>query len=493
MFIHCFPALGRAACDRVGLRDRRGAMLRRAGNDVTVFERGERRRRLAPTPIRARLRRPSHLYEFSFAPNPRWSRRYAPQARDPGVPGGRVAALRRRRPVRTGTEVTARALGRRALGARDQRRAARGRRADHRLRQLSTPSVPPIPGLDCFDGPGLPHRRAGATTSTSPAGAWPWSGPAAARSRSCPRSQPPSRRSTSTSARRAGRSRSWTYAYSRAHAARCSSASRALQRLDRAVDLRLPRSSARTAMTRHRWLLQPSAPAGAHARSAARSSDPELRAQGDADATRSAASGSCSPTTGIRPSPSRTSTWSTERDRGGDRRGRPDRGRHASARPTCSCSPPASRATASSRRWRSPARGGRTLAERSGRTCRAPTSALTVPGFPNLFLLYGPNTNGGTGSVISTIECVDATRARRARELDAHGCATDRGPPRRRRGLRPPAARRPRRHRLALAAARTGTSTRTATTRRSGPGPGRSTAAGRRRSTRAPTRLPKGV
>ncbi len=30
---------------------------------------------------------------------------------------------------------------------------------------------------------------------------------------------------------------------------------------------------------------------------------------------------------------------------------------------------------------------------------------LTVPRFPNLFLLYGPNTNGGTGSVIETIEC----------------------------------------------------------------------------------------
>ena len=29
---------------------------------------------------------------------------------------------------------------------------------------------------------------------------------------------------------------------------------------------------------------------------------------------------------------------------------------------------------------------------------------LSVPGFPNLFLLYGPNTNGGTGSVIYTIE-----------------------------------------------------------------------------------------
>jgi len=29
---------------------------------------------------------------------------------------------------------------------------------------------------------------------------------------------------------------------------------------------------------------------------------------------------------------------------------------------------------------------------------------MTVPGFPNLFLLYGPNTNGGSGSVIYTLE-----------------------------------------------------------------------------------------
>jgi cation diffusion facilitator CzcD-associated flavoprotein CzcO len=29
---------------------------------------------------------------------------------------------------------------------------------------------------------------------------------------------------------------------------------------------------------------------------------------------------------------------------------------------------------------------------------------LTVPDFPNLFLLYGPNTNDGTGSVVYTIE-----------------------------------------------------------------------------------------
>ena len=29
---------------------------------------------------------------------------------------------------------------------------------------------------------------------------------------------------------------------------------------------------------------------------------------------------------------------------------------------------------------------------------------MSVPGFPNMFLLYGPNTNGGSGSVIFTIE-----------------------------------------------------------------------------------------
>ena len=30
---------------------------------------------------------------------------------------------------------------------------------------------------------------------------------------------------------------------------------------------------------------------------------------------------------------------------------------------------------------------------------------ITVPGFPNLFCLYGPNTNPVVGSVISVLEC----------------------------------------------------------------------------------------
>jgi cation diffusion facilitator CzcD-associated flavoprotein CzcO len=48
-------------------------------------------------------------------------------------------------------------------------------------------------------------------------------------------------------------------------------------------------------------------------------------------------------------------------------------------------------------------REGRTLAEVWEDLARA-YLGLTVPGFPNMFLLYGPNTNGGTGSVIGTIE-----------------------------------------------------------------------------------------
>src|SRR3989449_4404768 len=58
-------------------------MLSRAGyEDVTVFERGERIGGVwhHNTYPGAACDVPSHLYEFSFEPNPRWSRRYAPQA-----------------------------------------------------------------------------------------------------------------------------------------------------------------------------------------------------------------------------------------------------------------------------------------------------------------------------------------------------------------------------------------------------------------------------
>ncbi|MFC8044690.1 flavin-containing monooxygenase [Nocardia sp. NPDC057353] len=48
-------------------------------------------------------------------------------------------------------------------------------------------------------------------------------------------------------------------------------------------------------------------------------------------------------------------------------------------------------------------RGGATLAERWAGGARAHLG-LTVPGFPNLFLVYGPNTNLGSGSIVFMLE-----------------------------------------------------------------------------------------
>jgi cation diffusion facilitator CzcD-associated flavoprotein CzcO len=60
---------------------------------------------------------------------------------------------------------------------------------------------------------------------------------------------------------------------------------------------------------------------------------------------------------------------------------------------------------------------GRTLSEEWGVRPRA-YLGLSVAGFPNMFLLYGPNTNGGTGSVIEVIEagCNHVIAALRAME-----------------------------------------------------------------------------
>ena len=84
-----------------------------------------------------------------------------------------------------------------------------------------------------------------------------------------------------------------------------------------------------------------------------------------------------------------------------------------SARPTCWCWRPASRPTASWRRWRSSARRA-ARSRRSGPASPRAYLGMSVPGFPNMFLLYGPNTNGGTGSVIYTIEAGMGARDRGA-------------------------------------------------------------------------------
>ena len=72
-------------------------------------------------------------------------------------------------------------------------------------------------------------------------------------------------------------------------------------------------------------------------------------------------------------------------------------------------------------------RGGRTLARGVVAGRRAPTSAFSVPGFPNMFLIYGPNTNGGTGSVIYVIEAGVAHVIAALGALAATGSRRDRG------------------------------------------------------------------
>jgi cation diffusion facilitator CzcD-associated flavoprotein CzcO len=133
-------------------------MLRRAGHpDVTVFERGERVGGVwhHNTYPGAACDIPSHLYEFSFEPNPRWSRRYSPQAEIQEYledVARRYGVLDR---IRTGTEVE-RASWDGERGKWVLETSAGGHEADVLITacgQLSVPKVPPIPGLDDFEGP----------------------------------------------------------------------------------------------------------------------------------------------------------------------------------------------------------------------------------------------------------------------------------------------------------------------------------------------------
>ena len=68
-------------------------------------------------------------------------------------------------------------------------------------------------------------------------------------------------------------------------------------------------------------------------------------------------------------------------------------------------------------------RDGHTLADEWAGVPRA-YLGVTVPDFPNLFLLYGPNTNGGTGSVVSTIEASIGHVLAALRELERSSART---------------------------------------------------------------------
>jgi cation diffusion facilitator CzcD-associated flavoprotein CzcO len=381
-------------------------LLARAGyRDVTVFERGERVGGVwhHNTYPGAACDVPSHLYEFSFAPNPRWSRRYAPQAEIQAYledVAGKYGVTDR---IRTRTEVTE---------ARWDEQRSRWRlttsAGEHEADvlvtacgQLSVPKRPQIDGLADFAGPvfhtaewrhdvPLAGRRVAIVgTGCSAIQTAPAIAPEVAQLDIYQRSP------------------GWTfpkmdYAYSE-RAMRAFERYPALQRLDRASVFAFMELGA-AAMTSRRWLLSPF-------RFVARSqitraiSDPELRAKVTPQdelgckrlmltdewypmLTRDNVELVTAPISAVTPGAIRT----------GDGL---ERATDAIVLAT----------GFASHGFVAPmeiaGREGRLLRDEWGASPHA-YLGMSVPGFPNMFLLYGPNTNGGTGSVIYTIEAAAA-------------------------------------------------------------------------------------
>jgi cation diffusion facilitator CzcD-associated flavoprotein CzcO len=377
-------------------------MLRRAGyDDVTVFEKGERVGGVwhHNTYPGAACDVPSHLYEYSFAPNPRWSRRYAPQqeiqayledvARSNGV-------LDR---IRTSTEVQS---------ARwDEERArwvlqttAGEHEADVLVTacgQLSVPSVPPIAGLDSFEGPAFHTAQwrhdvdlAGKRVAII--------GTGCSAIQVAPAIQPEVQSLTIYQ-----RSPGWTipkmdYAYSE-RSKRLFERFPVVQKLDRAGVFWFMELGA-AAMTNRRWLLAPFRWL-AKWNITRTIKDPQLLAKvlpsDEVGCKRIMLTDEWYPTL-LKPNVELVTDRVAEVTPTGVRTAdgverEADVLLLATGFRTHGFVAPME-VTGS---------GGRTLAEAWSPTPRA-YLGMSVPGFPNMFLIYGPNTNGGTGSVIYTIE-----------------------------------------------------------------------------------------
>ncbi len=377
-------------------------MLERAGfHDVTVFERGERVGGVwhHNTYPGAACDVPSHLYEFSFAPNPRWSRRYSPQAE---IQAYLEDVLRRdgvTERVRTGTDVT-------AAGWEPDRSqwvlqtSAGEHRADVLLTacgQLSVPKIPPIAGLDSFVGPSFHTAN------------WRHDVPLAGRRVALV--------GTGCSAIQTGpaiqplvehldvyqRSPGWTFprmdfAY-RERSKRLLERFPRLQQLDRGANFAFHELGA-AAMTSQRWLLPAFRAIGRHQINAA-IKDPELRRRvtpsDEIGCKRVMLTDDWYPTLAapnVELVTERIDTVTSGGIRTTDGVERPaDVLVLATGFATHGFVAPLEVTGVD----------GRTLAGEWADVPRA-YLGLTVPGFPNLFLIYGPNTNGGTGSVIFTIE-----------------------------------------------------------------------------------------
>ncbi len=375
-------------------------MLRRAGyRDVTVFEKGDRIGGVwhHNTYPGAACDVPSHLYEFSFAPNPDWSRRYAPQpeiqayledvARSNGV-------LDR---IRTGVEVR----GARWDGSAWVLDTSAGERcADVLLTacgQLSVPHIPPIPGLERFEGPAF-HTAEWRHDVSVERKRVALVGTGCSAIQTGPAIQPVVGQLDIYQ-----RSPGWTFprmdfAYSE-RTKRMLARYPALQRLDRAGNFAFHEVGA-LAMTSRPWLRKAFVAIGRHQINAA-IKDPALRAKvtptDEIGCKRVMLTDDWYPTL-LQPNVELVSDRIETIMPGGirtvDGRERPaDVLVLATGFATHGFVAPMEITGAD----------GRTLAAEWAGVPRA-YLGLAVPGFPNMFLIYGPNTNGGTGSVIFTIE-----------------------------------------------------------------------------------------
>jgi cation diffusion facilitator CzcD-associated flavoprotein CzcO len=377
-------------------------MLERAGyRNVTVFEKAERVGGVwhHNTYPGAACDIPSHLYEFSFAPNPRWSRRYAPQAEIQAY----VEDVARRHGVteriRTGTRVDG------ASWDESRRKwlletSAGAHEADVLLTacgQLSVPTVPPLPGLDSFAGPSFHTARWRHDVDlTGRRVAVIGSGCSAIQV--VPAIQP-----TVGQVDVYQRSPGWTFPkmdfeYSE-RAKSLFERFPILQRADRASVFYFQELGA-AGMTKYRWMMP------AFRRVAKRQidkaiSDPELRRKvtptDEIGCKRIMLTDEWYPTltkpnVGLIADRVAAITPAGIRSADGVERAY-DAIVLATGFATHGFVAPMEITGA----------GGRSLTEAWADVPRA-YLGLSVPDFPNMFLIYGPNTNGGTGSVISTIE-----------------------------------------------------------------------------------------
>jgi cation diffusion facilitator CzcD-associated flavoprotein CzcO len=390
-------------------------MLRRAGyEDVTIFEKGERVGGVWShnTYPGAACDVPSHLYELSFAPN-RWSRRYAPQAEIQAYVEGVARRFGVLGKVRTRTEVKSAAWDE-GRGMWQLETSAGPHEAELLIAacgQLSVPKTPPIPGLESFDGPAF-HTAEWRHDVDLTGKRVAVIGTGCSAIQVVPAIQPLVERLDVYQ-----RSPGWTlpkmdYAYSeRAH--RFFKRFPALHRLDRNA-IFASHELAAMALTRHRWLLPVFRAIGRRQVKKA-IEDPELRRRlipaDEFGCKRVMLTDEWYPAL-AQPNVELVSERIAEVTPGGVRDGS---GVERPADVLVLATGFASHGFVAP--MEIAGADGRTLAEEWAQVPRA-YLGLSVPGFPNMFLLYGPNTNGGSGSVIYTIEAGMGHVLAALRELD---------------------------------------------------------------------------